>query len=719
MKDEEIIKKVLELSGFKELNPVQKLAIKRGLLKGKNLVVFAPTASGKTLIAEIAAIKTILEKKKKTIYLVPLVALANEKYDEFRKKYSQIGIKVAISVGNFDSADPWLSRYDLIVMSNEKCDSLLRHKTDWIEDVGLVVADETHLINDTGRGPTLEVLLTLLKKILPQAQFLLLSATIKNAKELAEWIDAKVVYSDWRPVKIYKGVAYDSKVKFYEKESVELNRELPLEASLVEWVLKQRKQALFFVSTRRKAESLAEKLSKIVNKFLGKSEKELLKKLSNEIENVLEIPTRQCKREAEIIKRGVAFHHAGLLYKQKKLIEENFRKGLIKIIVATPTLAYGINIPAFLVAVKDVRRYYPGIGSIYLPVLEVEQMFGRAGRPQYDPYGLAVLISKNEEEADLLIQQYIFGESEKIRSKLAIEPILRIHTLALIATNFCNSERSLYNFFSKTFFAYQYGDIYLIEEKISEILDLLKEWKFIKELKNKLVATRIGKRVSELYLDPLTAHNFIEGLKLAEKKRVEPFSFLHLISYTREIRPLLSIRTGEIFELNDSLERRKISMLAKIPKEWEDEYEEFMKSVKTALMFEAWINEATEDYLLEKFNITPGELWNKLQIADWLLYSLHELALLLGVKNLLKDIRKTRVRVQYGVKEELLPLVKFEGIGRVRARKLFNSGIRSISDLKKIPLERLERIVGIKTAKKIKNQIEGKKIKELQKTLGP
>ena len=174
----------------------------------------------------------------------------------------------------------------MIVMSNEKCDSLLRHKADWIEDVGLVVADETHLINDTGRGPTLEVLLTLLKKILPKAQFLLLSATIKNAKELAEWIDAKVVYSDWRPVKIYKGVAYDSKVKFYEREDVELNRELPLEASLVEWVLKQRKQALFFVSTRRKAESLAEKLSKIVNKFLGKSEKELLKKELDELRNI-------------------------------------------------------------------------------------------------------------------------------------------------------------------------------------------------------------------------------------------------------------------------------------------------------------------------------------------------------------------------------------------------------------------------------------------------
>ena len=718
MKDREIIEKVLEISGFKELNPVQNLALKKGLMKGNNLIIFSPTASGKTLIAELAAVKTILKKRKKVVYLVPLVALANEKYSEFKKKYEKLGIKVALSVGQYDSNDPWLARYDWIILSNEKFDSLIRHKAEWIEEIGLIIADEVHLINDIGRGPTLEVLLTLLKKILPKTQFLLLSATISNAKELGGWIGAKVVYSDWRPVKIYKGITFDSKMKIYEKGEIELREDLGIEVAVVDWVLKQRKQALIFVSTRRRAESLAEKISKFVERKIGKAERDLLKKLADEIENVLEIPTRQCKKEGEIVKRGVAFHHSGLLYKQRKLIEDNFRKGLIKVIVATPSLAYGVNLPSFLVGIKDVRRYYPGIGSVYLPVLEVEQMMGRSGRPTYDEYGVAVLFAKSEEEADLLTQQYIFGESEKIRSKLAVEPVLRIHALALIAAGFCNSEESLKTFFEKTFFAYQFGNVYLIEEKILDILDLFKEWKFVKERKGKLVATLIGRRISELYLDPLTAHKFLLGLENSEKRKVTELSFLHLISYTKEMRPLLSIRSGEFYEYNDLIEKRKSEILVEAPKEWEDEYEEFLKSFKTGLMFEAWINEATEEDLLEKFNVTPGELWSKLQIADWLLYSLQELALLSKRKELIKEIRKTRIRVQYGVKEELFPLVKLEGIGRVRARKLFRSGIKSISDLRKISLESLAKVIGPKIAKKIKNQVEGRKvIREKQKTL--
>ena len=451
-------------------------------------------------------------------------------------------------------------------------------------------------------------------------------------------------------------------------------------------------------------------------KKLGRMEKNLLERISDEILNVLEIPTRQCKREAEVVKKGVAFHHAGLLYKQRKIIEESFRKSLIKVIVATPSLAFGVNLPSFLVGIKDVRRYYPGIGSVYLPVLEVEQMMGRSGRPTYDPYGLAVLIARNEDEAEILAERYIFGEPEKISSKLAIEPILRFHVLALIAAGFCNSLKSLKNFFSRTFFAYQFGDIYFIEEKVLEILDLLKEWNFVKEKKGKLLPTRLGKRVSELYIDPLTAFRFLKGLEFCSKRRVEPFSFLQLVSYSREMRPLLSIRTGEFYELNDLVEKKRNKILMDIPEEWEDEYEEFLKSFKTALMLEAWMNEATEEFILEKFNVTPGELWGKLQIADWLIYSLQELALLAGKKEFLKEIRKTRVRLQYGVKEELLRLVKLEGIGRVRARKLFNSGIKSISDLRKTPLKTLEKLIGPRIARKIKEQVV-KEEKEIQKTL--
>ena len=353
---EEFVRKALEISKFKELNPVQREALERGLLKGKNLVVFAPTSSGKTLIAEIAALKTILKEKRKVVYLVPLVALANEKYETFKKKYEKIGIKVAISVGDFDSSDPFLANYDWIIVTNEKLESLIRHKAEWIKDIGLVIVDEVHLLNDPSRGPTLEVLITLLRKILPKSQFILLSATINNFYEIAAWMNAEIVYSEWRPVKLYKGIAYDFKIKFFDWNEIKLNELEEIEKAIVDYVLKNRKQILIFVSTRRKAESLAEKLSKFVKNFLGRSEKEILNKISLEIENVLEVPTKQCKREAKVIRNGVAFHHAGLLGKQKRIIEENFRKGLIKIIVATPTMAMGVNLPSWFVVVRDVKR---------------------------------------------------------------------------------------------------------------------------------------------------------------------------------------------------------------------------------------------------------------------------------------------------------------------------------------------------------------------------
>jgi len=720
MKDKELVEKLLEISEFEKLNPVQKEAIKKGLLNEKNLVIFAPTASGKTFCTELAAIKKILEKNEKVVYMVPLISLALEKYNEFKQKYKELDVKVAISIGDLDSSDHWLKNYDLIVVSNEKMDSLIRHRSEWVKDVGLVICDETHLLNDPSRGPTLEIILTLLKKLIPKSQFIALSATIKNAKELAEWLDAKTVVSEWRPVKLYQGVSFNSKIKFLEKEDYDLNESLALEASITENTIKLRKQALFFVATRRNAESLAEKLGKTAKKLIQKNEKTILNKISSEAENVLELPTRQCKRLANCIRDGTAFHHAGLLHKQKALIEQNFRNGLIKTIVATPTLAYGVNLPAFRVVMRDLKRYYRGIGSTFIPILEVHQMLGRCGRPKYDKFGEGVLFARSEEESDELMERYIFGEPEDIRSKLSLEPVLRMYTLSLIATGFCKSEKTLIDFFSKTFYAFQHDDISRIEEKILDILDNLIGWKFIFRKKERFSPTKIGRRVSELYIDPLTAHIFIQSLKRATKKKADSFSFLHTISNTLEMQPLLGLRSRDFSELNETIAEREYLFLQKIPMEWDIEFDDFLRSVKTTLMFEAWINESTEDQILSKFRVTPGELRSRLHIADWLAYSLQELSLLLGYKENLNNLRKTRVRLQYGVKEDIIPLVRLKNIGRVRARRLYSAGLNSIQKLRNIPLESLSRLIGPKIAYSIKQQLgqASKKIgKEKQKTL--
>lgn len=209
----EQVKAVLAGLNIKDFRPAQKKAIDSGLFEGKNLLVCTPTASGKTLIAEMAAAKAILEGKGKAVYIVPLVALANEKAKDFKKRYGHL-FKVALSVGDFDSSDPHLMDYDLIICTAEKLDSLIRHHSPWLRFVSVIIIDEVHLLNDVSRGPTLEILITLLKKILPNAQVIGLSATIGNPKELATWLGAGLVQDDWRPVPLHKGVYLNNEIEF-------------------------------------------------------------------------------------------------------------------------------------------------------------------------------------------------------------------------------------------------------------------------------------------------------------------------------------------------------------------------------------------------------------------------------------------------------------------------------------------------------------------------
>lgn len=203
---------VLKKESILKLRPAQEKAINAGLLENKNILVCTPTASGKTLIAELAIAKHVLDKKTKAIYIVPLISLANEKFKEFKRKYSHL-FKIALSIGDFDSADPYLIDYDLIICTSEKLDSLIRHQADWLKYISLLVIDEIHLLNDASRGPTLEILITAMKA-LKELQIIALSATIGNPEELADWLNANLVVDDWRPVPLHKGIYHDGKIEF-------------------------------------------------------------------------------------------------------------------------------------------------------------------------------------------------------------------------------------------------------------------------------------------------------------------------------------------------------------------------------------------------------------------------------------------------------------------------------------------------------------------------
>jgi helicase len=689
---------------IRELYPPQADIVRRNLLTEKNLVVSVPTAGGKTLMAALAIAKKLSERKCKVVYIAPLVALASEKYDYFKQLFGS-RYKMAISVGDLDSADPWLAEYDIIVCTTEKLDSLTRHGVQWMSQVGLVIVDEIHLLNDPHRGPTLEVLLTKIRESVPRAQVLGLSATINNSKELADWLNATLVVSDFRPVRLYEGVAHDGKIHFLSHKTYEIPDDLETEIAIMKDTLRMKKQALFFLSTRRNAESLAEKLAATTGRLITQDEKLKLAEIANAVEDALESPTKQCRRAAFCIRHGSAFHHAGLVAKQKRLIEDGFRSGLIKAVTATPTLAMGVNLPAFRVVIRDVKRFYAGMGSVYIPVMEYRQMSGRAGRPKYDDFGESILVAKTEEEACELIDRFINGESEDIRSKLALEPVLRTHTLALIASGFVNSEESLMSFFRKTFYSFQYGNISAIEEKIIDILGQLVEWGFIEYEKGRLAPTKIGRKVSELYIDPMTAYRFANYLGTANRKEHDHLSFLHAICSAREMEPKLSPKTSEFASMARLISQRERMFLQNVPEEWDLEFDDFVRSLKTAMLFESWMNEQPDDAILADFGVTPGEMRNRLDTIDWLVYSMQELGLILGYRGILNEIRKLRVRLKYGIKEELIPLVRLDQVGRLRARKLFRSGFKTLDSLRKAPQESIAKVVGPKVAASIKKQV--------------
>jgi len=203
---------LLEKKSFEELRPSQVKSIKAGLFENNNLLVCTPTASGKTLVGELSALHSVLNHHKKALYVVPLRALASEKYKQFKKEYPNL--KIGLSSGEKDSTDSYLEKFDIIVLTSEKLDSLLRHHTPWLRLVETLIVDEIHLLGDQSRGPTLEVVITLLRSIIKNLQVIGLSATIGNAKEVASWLDAELIEDAWRPTTLHQGVIVNNTIMY-------------------------------------------------------------------------------------------------------------------------------------------------------------------------------------------------------------------------------------------------------------------------------------------------------------------------------------------------------------------------------------------------------------------------------------------------------------------------------------------------------------------------
>jgi helicase len=676
--------------GIEELYPPQAEALEP-VLRGENLVLAIPTASGKTLVAILGVLKHVIAKGK-ALYIVPLKALAEEKYHDF-KAFEHLGFTVGMSVGDFDDLGKELEKRDIVVATSEKADSLSRHDMGWMERLSVVVADEVHLMHDPSRGPTLEVLLARIRTINPRCQLIALSATIQNSREIAEWLDAVHVTSDFRPVELKEGVFLDGEVMYTDNSREEFPYLDDPVVSVVNASVEAGEQSLVFVNTRRSTESLAERLSLYLRENIGKEDLAALKEVSTKVSRGEAESTHVGDRLANCIASGVAFHHAGLSPVHRRAVETAFKDRRIKCIVATPTLAAGINLPAKRVVVRDVRRYDSNYGNVPIPVLEIKQMLGRAGRPRYDTEGQAILVAKTEGQRQELLERYLLGEPEHIYSKLGTEAALRSHVLASIATGLVANDEDLERFVESTFYAHQ-AETWTLEDRLDRALEFLEDEELITRDGKRLWPTQFGRRVSDLYIDPLSAVLLREAVQRAGVlEEVSEMAWLTALCTTPDMMTFF-LRRSDYKDMAELAERHREDFLVE---DIDDEMgrEEFLAEVKTASMFADWILETSEDSISVKYGIGPGDIRAKVDNGRWLLYAGAEIARITGYKDLSRQLRDLERRVSYGVKEELLPLVGLRGVGRRRARSLWGKGFRKPSDLKDATVDQLAAIPGM------------------------
>jgi helicase len=706
----EYLQELLRLLNYNSLYPPQELALSKGVMNGNNILVTTPTSSGKTLIGLMGMIN-ILRKRKKIVYLTPLKALASEKFNEFKiikdlSCFKNRKIDIAISTGDYDSSGTELIDKDIIILTNEKLDSILRHDSNWIFDVGLFIIDEIHLLTERERGPTLEIILTKIKLMPQRPQIIGISATISNSDEIADWLKCEPIQSKWRPTELIEGVYNYGKVEMNNGTTFEIdnigvadNSSSGIISLAMNSITNDGGQSLVFAETRKRTVSLAKKTSDIVSKILDKSSKLSAQKIGAEILKQGD-DTELNRTLSSTVTKGVGFHHAGLGLKSRQIVEDAFRKGIIKILFATPTLAAGVNLPARRVVITSIFRYdYEYGGNVPLSVLQYKQLCGRAGRPAYDKYGEAIIIADSRTNPEDLYNHFVLGEPEPIVSQLMNETALRVHVLGVIASRPKILKSELLYFFEETFLS-KYHRNETISFEIDSLLHYLHDEGLIIMRKELLMATRFGKRISLLYIDPKTGIHFKKNLDFYNSNKYDDgINYLHWICDSYDFYPKLTLRQNEIEFFERMFEKHELGSRG---------LSNYDYSLKNMIILLEWMDETSEANLNEKFGVEPGDLYRMVETTYWLSYCLYEIAKLIGRKDLLPEIAKLRVRIKHGIKSELIPLIQLEGIGRIRARALFKAGITSVTEIDKISESKLGSIpkIGVKLAKKLKNQIK-------------
>uniref|UniRef100_A0A8D0GH93 DNA polymerase theta n=1 Tax=Sphenodon punctatus TaxID=8508 RepID=A0A8D0GH93_SPHPU len=725
------------------------------VLEGKNLVYSAPTSAGKTLVAELLILKRVLETRKKALFILPFVSVAKEKKYYLQSLFQEVGMKVEGYMGSTSPAGRF-SALDIAVCTIERANGLINRliEENKMDSLGTVVVDELHMLGDSHRGYLLELLLTkvrfLTEKVVnSQAkgskhfsdgiQIVGMSATLPNLNLLASWLNAELYHTDFRPVPLMEWVKigsniYDSSMKLV-REFQPMLKAKGDEDSVV---------SLFLVFCPSK--NWCEKLADIVaREFYNLQhwiprQSERLAKTSDlspvvldkkGIEEVMDQLKRSPSGLDSVLQRtvswGVAFHHAGLTFDERDIIEGAFRLGLLRVLVATSTLSSGVNLPARRVIIRS-----PMFGGKLLDILTYKQMVGRAGRKGVDTVGESILVCKPSEKPKgiALLQGslkpvhscLLRNEGEEVTSSM-IRAILEI-----IVGGVASSPDDVLTYASCTLLAAslkegkQEGERdqkRTRHEAIHACVAWLLENEFIQISnsangeKEVYCPTHLGSATLFSSLSPTAALGIFADLQRAMKSFVleNDLHILYLVTpvyeeWTKidwyqffclwEKLPASMKRVAELVGIEEGFLARSVK--GKIIAKTEKQHRQMAvhKRFFTSLALLDLINEVPLKEITKKYGCSRGQLQSLQQSAATYAGMITVFSNRLGWHNMEQLLSQFQSRLTFGVQRELCDLVRVSLLNAQRARALYNAGFITVADLAKGSIAEVE--IALKTA---------------------
>ncbi len=716
------------------LLPIQEKAIVRhNVLGGRNLIIFAPTSSGKTLVGEIVSIHYAMAKKR-ALYLVPMKALAEEKYHHFKEAYGELGVKTIISTHDRKEYDQELERkeFHIAVVVFEKLNALLVKNPNLLEGVGLIVTDELQMMGDETRGAGLELLLTKILVSPFKPQLLGLSAVLGDAEDLARWLKAELLIDTRRPVELRKGILSRNVFSYLEHNSgIEGEEEWSLSEGNQEELTSlhaakhlaetQDEQSIIFLADKLGTETVGEKLKEMVDFPAASSAIEELNTFEDSYSKDLLL---------SLLSKGIAIHNADLSWEERDLVERYFRKGEIKIMLSTSTLAMGINLPARNVFIPEKKWSTPIHGDRLamsdISKAEHENMGGRAGRLGFvNEFGRAILVTSSPFQKKALYDYYIKGGFEKLHSVLKDED-LDLYCLNLVASELCSTEEEIQKFLLSTYTGVSRWSENsgrnagaLSSDKIHAIIDKCLNWGLLKrDVQEKLQPTERGKITAQMGISVDTCLNLLKWIDLCDPFRVSDLEVIVAAALTADAREIhVPLRKSEFrqskyrnlfrTEVERLGEGDKILFKSILGPSHRLLYEQ-ERALKKALILYQWISPASTREIEEAHNAFSGAIKKMGEEFSWLIEAISTLTRAEGwPETVIKKMNVLGERLSFGIDLKGLDLAKLRirGLGRGFISRLVQNGYDTPKALSDLSIQELEKIVPEDLARRIAQKV--------------